>query len=300
MNNSIKKYIKYDSYLLVLSNESETKKYEKVVNYTRHDDNYLRLFATEIDFLNRCYKLPDNKSILIYISSSNNIDHIYKIIQLYPEIEYHIYNLSIIDYNLPNVKIYNRIFTFDDIQQYKDSMLDIYVISNFENENIKDNIEYSKKEELLGDDLDLQMKLLKELNPNSGAYLKFRLPHFIEDKLNPLEDNLISYFQGIVFKTIFSKIKTSECRLYVKDFNLTTEWNYKKLNEQMYYYNDIIRETIVNNPIINGREIIKKYDNNFDSMILLWILKDYLRKRSYSFPTEDELMKLYNYVSERT
>ena len=292
--NISKKYIKYDPYLLVLTNESATKKYEKVINPTRTENNYLRLFATELDFLNRCFKITDKKSILIYMSSSNDISHIYKIATLYPELEYHVYNLTLTKEE-SNIKIFNKTFDFEDIAKYQNADFDIYVISNFE--SIKADLEFTEKENLMKQDMKLQMDLLKKLNPNNGAYIKFRLPHFIENKENPTKDNLIIYFQGVVFKTIFSPVKTSECRLYVTDFNSTIEWNYKKIDEQMYYYNDIIRESILNNPIKNKTKITKDY-HNYDFICFFWILKDYFTKRSYSFCTEDELIKLYKYINE--
>ena len=59
-------YIKYSNYLLVLSNNSFSKQYEKVKsNISRIEDNYLRLFSTELDFLNRCYTDSEKKIILI-------------------------------------------------------------------------------------------------------------------------------------------------------------------------------------------------------------------------------------------
>lgn len=306
-------YLNYNPYLLVVHSKSPIKKYEKIdINrVSKKEDNDLRLFSAELNFLNLKYNpTKDKKSICIYIGSSSG-NHIPKLISFYPELEYHCYDPIEPSHqlksfaeksNFAKVLIFQKFFTEEDIIQYQNIDADIYVITDFENHNIKSDLEIKKapnslelrkeKESFLSEDMELQMKWMKLLKPKE-ACLKFRLPHYYE---NVSTVDTFSYFQGIVYRTIFSSLKTSECRLFVSDFESTTLWNFKRFDEQMYYYNDVTREKLVVNPITNSESPFYIYGNTFDQMVFFWILKDYFITRSHVNVKSAELISLYNFI----
>ncbi len=311
-------YIEYEPYILAVSNESLSKPYEKINEdrITRIEDNNLRLLSTELQFLN-LYYLPSNveeKSILIYIGAAPGV-HLAKLIQCYPELEYHLYDsqpfskeLKEYSNNTDDTKIvfFEQNFGYDDISRYQGIQREIYVITDFENRHIPSDLTIKRepnkeiksklaaeKEKIINDDMLLQMEWMKQLRPKM-AYLKFRLPHYYEGVSTT---RYFEYFTGTVFKTIFSKSKTIECRLAVSDFDRTIKYNFKKFEEIMHYYNDITRESNITNPILLNGTPFGRYGNKFDILVFFWILKDYYITRGHLHPRASELIKLYEHLS---
>jgi len=309
-------YLNYTPYLLVCDSKSLTKEYEKldITKTTRKEDNNLKLFAAELNFLNLKYEPSEGKkSILLYIGSSPG-HHIPKLAALYPELEFHCYDSVEPSEELKSfaslkkrsglsgVQLFNKLFSYDDIEQYINPDIDVYVITDFTNPNIQTDLEIKKsanrdllrqqKEQLLMEDMQLQAEWMKIMKPKE-ACLKFRLPHYYKD-VSII--NTFDYFQGIVYRNIFTEPKTTECRIFVSDFESSTPWNFQRFEEQMNYYNFIVRETPVLNPITNGTGGFFHFGNGFDQIIFLWILKDYFITRSHNYVLSEELINLYNFI----
>jgi len=307
-SNAKKTYLKYTPYLLIIHSESPSKDYEKLNNNAAsREDNNLRLFAAELNFLNLKYNpSKGKKSILVYIGSSQG-DHLIKLISLYPELEYHCYDpiLSellenfVLQLRTTKVVLFNKLFDDEDTNQYINIEADVYVITDFTNPNIKSDLEIKhstnvselrdEKEFYLAQDMESQMRWVKLMKPKSSC-LKIRFPHFYKNKTTNIT---VDYLQGLIYATIFSPRKTSECRMIVDEYESSATWNFKRLDEQMYYYNDVIRET----PVVNPMTGFSKYGNGFDLTVFFWILKDYLIIRGHALPLADELINLYKFIT---
>ncbi len=296
-----KNFIIYNTMTLIMTEKSKSLKYEtiKEKEIIRTRDEELKLLFAEINFLNLYFVPVENrKSILVYIGSSPG-KHIPKVVKLYPELEYHLYDSVPPSHELAQeaiknkkVTLFNKDFSLSDIEKYKSEDYDdcdIYVITDFENRNIKNNTPPLEKEDLLQKDMLLQMEWMKELSPKI-AFLKFRLPHFYEG--TSIEDT-IEYLSGTVYRNIYSKSKTIECRLVVTDFTTKTFYNFRKFEETMHYYNYVTRESSVINPITLNSFSFNRFGNGFDVMVMFWILKQYFEVRGH-ICRASELIEIYN------
>jgi len=280
-------YLKYNSYTLVVSNSSFSKKYEKLGKISRKEDLYLQVFLAELNYLNR-YFTVDKSNILLYIGTTLD-DHIVKLAIFYPEIDFRCYGKNKTTQIAENVTIYNREFTDDDVLEYQD-MTNLYVISNFS--NVPESLTGQEKEKLLSEEMMLQMKWIQGIKPKS-ALLKFRPPHYYE---GISVTNKFEYFIGTIWRTVFSKPKTVECRLVVDNYDTTILYDFQKFEEIMHYYNDVTRETNMEHPISQKKIPFGRYENNFDYMVMFNILKEYLETRGHVTSNEEELINLYKFI----
>ena len=261
--------------------------YKKINIVNREEDKELRIIATEMNFLNRYFEETPTKAICVY---RGNCNHIPKLMKLYP-LEFHCYSVGTNLIKLedePNLIIFNQDFEESDLEKYVDK--EVYFISNYENPGINKNdklieIEFLRNQELHTEDMQKQLQICQSLNPKV-AFLKFRPPHYIENQKKSFE-----YLTGLVFKTIFSSFKSIETRLLVTDFKTLTSWNLKRLNDQMFFYNNIIRESLV-----KPFKKFPQFKYTFDRTIFYWILYDYFQKVGHQNPQTKEFEKLFIFL----
>ena len=314
---SNKEYLKYTPYSLINHDNSPSLDYVKIENSTVVPDENQRLLMAEINFLNLYFIPSDKKAIVVYIGSSPG-NHIPKLTVLYPELEYHLYDsaepseqLSAFELKSSNIIIFRHDFTEDDIEQYKNPDLDVYLFTDFLNHKmnallketqqvkylpkssetkIKLDLLTAQKEALFDEDMIWQMSIVEKMQPKV-SFLKFRLPHFYE---GITQDNTVGYLDGTAYRMIFSEAKTIECRLVVSSPTQRSDWNFKLFEKQMLYYNQITRENPVINPVSeDNMGIVGGYGNGFDKMVRLWIYKEYLLTRGHMHPRIPELIRMY-------
>ena len=281
-------YLKYNSYTLVVSNSSFSKKYEKLGKITRIEEPYLQVFLAELNYLNRYFNPVDHKSVLLYIGHEID-DHVIKLATFFPELDFHCYGKNNTKQFAENATIFKRDFTDNDILEYQ-NMTNLYVISNFS--NVPDSIKGEEREQLFLEKMALQMKWIREIKPASSL-LKFRLPHYYE---GVSVDNKFEYLFGTIWRTVFSTVKTIECRLVVDNYDTTILYDFQKFEEIMHYYNDVTRESKMVHPIIKEKIPFSKYGNIFDYMVMFNILKEYLEIRGHVNTGEEELINLYKFI----
>jgi len=90
-----------------------------------------KLFLSELEFLT-IYETSLKKaggSLVVYIGAAAGI-HIVYLCKLFPDIKWHLYDPSPFDkklYSEKNVKIYNQLFTKDDMNKYKKYTYTFYI-----------------------------------------------------------------------------------------------------------------------------------------------------------------------------
>jgi len=261
------RFLHFSSYRLIIDKKSPQDVYQKVdINKISRKENLLyKIISSEINFLNIFFEVPkDKKAILLYIGPIVS-KHIYKIAQLYPELEYHVYCGTSDNKSTENLLIYDRDFSEQEIPFFQNPNFEVYVITNFTNPNIKSNYEIKnsenpqkyqdEKETLIENDMLLQMNWMELLKPKV-ACLKFRLP-----KNYNISKSEFQYFKGLVYAQIFSGYKSTECKMVVRDFSIKSFWFIQKFNDQMNYYNNVVRETSLFNPVSNNKLRFKNYGN---------------------------------------
>ena len=251
--------------------------YKEIKDLISIENKYMSILLSEFDFLNRCFIPSVEKSILVYISTDNNISHLSKIIDFYPNIEYHIYNKTFsLNEEMNNVKIFNREFDIiTDGIKYK-NIKNLYLICNQTVNSSIDNANYQ--------DMIKQKEIVNEIKPDMGSYLRFLI----------FNDKSFEYFEGILFRMIFTKLNSYEMRLYVIGYDSKLIWSFKKVKEQLNFFDKMRQGNII--PVIKDKQpvIIK---NNFDYKVFVWVMNDYFVKNSLPFITSEELINACNIIS---
>lgn len=305
----------------------------------RMENRLLSLLAWEINFINTKVTLENGSATVVYIGENlrkevihNEFeDQSYEIFEygrnlsilseLYPFISFHFFDFindslkqaaTFLLQEKPNLKIYNRNITQDDINMLTNDR-NLYVISNFTSDELRDEKVYDYKIYLLKNDLEdneinrstfsnnakeekalffgikerkniSDMEKSKEivdiLKPKA-AMVKFRPNHLGED-----ED--FTYYDGILLLPIFSSHKSMECRLIVTDYDKLIKWNFKNLRENITFWNNKTRELPALNPFSNtAAPLPYQLGNQMEMCVLFSILRDYFATMKVVANSED-------------
>jgi hypothetical protein len=269
--NDIKKAF---SFSRVLNPRSRRKKYitmnknKNKIIYPIHNGQR-KLLMTEIEFItNEYHKLKNNSrplnKIIVYIGASADKTsiHSYTLAMLFPEFEYHLYDdkdFYFKLYKLKNVKIFKRWFTNEDSKQYKNK--NVLLISDMRDPLIgkaKNNKNEKMQNKVVFDDMAIQMKFYKDINPVS-ALLKFRLPW---------QSGKTTYLDGDIYYQLWQGIHSSETRLVpngkIKEYDNTS------YEERLFYFNTETRFRYY-------KHNYKCYGHCFDCMSEIKILENYIK-----------------------
>ena len=249
-----------------LNPKSRRKKYykENIIKDTIHNGQR-KLLMTELEFFTNEYsKLDNREKICVYIGASTGHDksiHTYTLAQMFPEFTYHLYDIHTFYhklYELPNVKIYKRYFTDKDSKRYKNK--NVFMISDMRDldiGNAKNKENTSKQNSIVYEDMKIQMKFYKDMNPKS-ALLKFRLP-WLPGKT--------SYLDGDIYYQVWQGKHSSETRLVpngkMKVYDNTS------YEERLFYFNTETRFRYYPHEYIC-------YGHCYDCMSEITILKNYI------------------------
>jgi cap2 methyltransferase/cap3/cap4 methyltransferase len=231
----------------------------------------LKLFLSELLFLTKIYK-DDKDKIVLYVGAASG-EHINKLIELFPNFEYHLYDPRKIQVKeSDNVKIFQKFFTDEDAKKYKENGNNIFYISDIRNMDIKeaqeiidDNKRLKETDDIIIKDLDMQKNWIQIIRPNR-AFIKFRLPY---------SPGKTKYFKGIVFLQQYGPLST-ETRLYINNPDKFIEYDNVEFDEKLAYFNGKIRSQEFE---IWKSELGKlKLSNNWDNTMMMNIIKFYLEK----------------------
>lgn len=286
-------------YSSALSLKSEVDKIN-IKTIERKNNNELKLLLSEILFINRY--IENDNSLIVYIGAAPGT-HINKLIKLYPNMRFHLYDpLEIEVEESNNVIKFNKNFTLDDCKLYKE-MNDVYIITDFK--DVKYNRDPSfhtfheknewqmEKEKSYYDDMILQRDICLSIIPKA-AYLRFRPKHFYNGITNP--DEVFEYFNGIIWLMIYNEYKSTETRLAVTDFtNINFKWSLKAYQYKMNYFNCKIRESLSLNPFTNdSKPLPNQLGNKFETIMMIKIILEYFITIGIYKPRIGEIMNFYS------
>ena len=256
-NNSIENFYNNNFTRLITDNSPELEYMErKQAPRTTIHLGQRKLLFTEIEFMTK-YIPRDKKTIVIYIGAAPGI-HISLLIELFPNIDFMLYDPRSFDkklYNYKNCKIFKCYFTTEMSINLRNKLKDknYYLISDIRSTTIEEDIE---------DDLLLQQEWVKILKPKYSM-LKFRLPR---------NDIKFNYLDGEVRIQLWSPITSTETRLIVpRNYKMKT-WDVQKYENQLNYFNTITRVQYYPH-----NYNIKNFDHCYDCYGEIYILEQYFK-----------------------
>lgn len=305
----------------------------------------MKLFIFLLEFISRYIDLSSEPEIFSSSIKKNNIYCCYVgaapgisialAAEMYPEIKFYLYDPyggeenkphERFDENLrklPNVKLFERYFTDEDVDTWRDVRLSlispsglplnegesnsVYFISDIRSRELisKEEASVSKeklisREKMILEDMNLQRRWVEKINPNRAS-LKFRPCHS-----NITGEKMFTYLDGIIYTQCFEKENSYESRLVVFDNVTLKDYNVVAYEEALNYHNAIYRgEMIFFNPLDGGRNPIAPsvgLGKDYDSCRYVLSVKGYLFSRNQDF-TNDDVIKVcefcINYLSSR-
>lgn len=265
-------YIPYDkkSYFTFGNGDGRTE-YKEVKNL---HIGQLKLFLSEMQAI--VYHIDISKiNNILYIGAAHGF-HINLLSKLFPLMKFHLYDYSKNwDKRLflnKNIKIYNKYFGENELNEWKNFKENIFLISDIRSLNV----EYNDNRYLLEQkDMDLQKRWVEELKP-CISLLKFKLPY-----ISDVKTNTKNYLDGELYRQIYQKQSSTETRLLVKAITYR-DWDLKIYEEMNAYHNQIIRKKYkFINPIDGTKKEIypdKGLYNDYESTTFTIIVIDYLKK----------------------
>lgn len=252
----------------------------KQIKYEKLHWGQRKLLLSELEFLNSDYD-KNEKTLIIYAGSARGT-HLTFFFDIFPKIEWHLYDPNKFDYTLYNKKYRNIVkinyyykinninptepgygFFTNEIAKYYTT--DEYKIGNKYNRILfvsdirimppdKDFSTREAKETYVkkflvqvDEDMIYQENWVKIINPRA-ALLKFKLPYPFVGM-----SKCYKYLLGTIQIQAFGPVDTSESRLYVKNYNhklIPKYYNLIRYDQRMAYINTFMRlhdfsETIV-------------------------------------------------------
>lgn len=144
------------------------------------------------------------------------------------------------------------------------------------------DIRRNNKEIIVEQDMDLQAEIHKELKPYR-SYLKFRLPYYNGNRLTK------KYLDGTIYFLAFGNRSTTETRLYVKQNSDIKNYDCRKYENQMYFFNKYDRTNCYNHEIY-----VPGLDHCYDCRTLVFILDEYRKiydKNKFLYPDDFKIGK---------
>ncbi len=273
------------------------------------------------------YSLKKNNVYCCYVGAAPGVS-IALAATLYPEAEFYLYDPYGGEENkahekfdhslreLPNVKLFERYFTDEDVETWKEVRMSLITPSGLELPKDEFNSVYfisdirsreiSSKDEILGDkekllerekvildDMTLQRKWIEKINPHRAS-LKFRPNH-----TSITGERRFTYLDGIIYTQCFEKEDSYETRLVVRDNITTLDYDVVAYEEALNYHNAIFRgEMLFFNPLNGGRNPVAPsigLGRDYDSCRFVLSVRGYLYSRNEDF-TEEDVIKVCDFI----
>lgn len=270
------------------------------MNFSNVPFGQLKCLMEVLQFLNLYYNPSEHKKAkLLYIGAALGTN-IAVLAKLYPILKFHLFDSSKFNMNvlnLPNIKIYNKLFDEKDEKEWTAIAVKrpVFLVSDIRNMsydptviNKEFNAEASlANENLVWQDMLLQQHWVETIKPEQ-ACLKCRIPyHFTYAKQTEYP-----YFEGTVYRQVWQRVISTETRLVPnKPINgVYTMINYdaRTYEDLCFHHNMYTRQKIVfANPLTSIDPDIKETDkiaetiglnNDFDSTCTTMIILDYFAK----------------------
>jgi len=260
-----------------------------------------KLLLSEIEFLTRVLKDNPDEYTVLYIGAASG-DHIPVLSNMFPEVRFILYDPARFKikekmYSESNkesarsnqrylIKIYNKLFTDDEVQKYK-GIRNLLFISDIrsvpQNQEDPGPLDFDPEfEHEVEWNMNQQKKWVEELRPYRSL-LKFRLP-FTKEKM--------TYFSGTIFFQAYPPSESTETRLEIRGVPREIEYDCNKYEEQMFYFNTVYRvQTFYN--------FHSLYGYSYDTIREYFILKDYFKLRCLSPKYITDYSKIFDDITRK-
>lgn len=237
-----------------------------------------KLLLSEIEFLTEWGHLSNH---VIYIAAGPGF-HIPCLCKLFPDHKFYLYDPSFEKWGTKHfdevvkkgqVFVYSQYFlekTVDEFRRNFPEVKDLLLFSDIRRD-IGDKTNMGFMNKIVLEDMELQKNIVMMINP-LACILKFRLPW---------NDENIEYFDGTRYFGVYAPIQSTETRLVVSDIKSRRKYNGKKNEEELSYFNTVLRPAIYSNnfgKIISGKFLL---DNCYDCTAKLTILDKYRKEVKY-------------------
>jgi hypothetical protein len=228
-----------------------------------------KLLMSEIEFLS----LLPSKSYLVTYAGSAPGTHIPYLEKLFPKLKWFLVDPAPFScQENENVIIRRTLFTDetcnDVIQMAKEKNLDVLLISDIRSADPFSGISEEEVESKVVFDMKLQMDWHLKIKPLLSMF-KFRLPW---------TEGLTDYLEGEIYLPVWGPVSTTETRLVIKRDALMIKYNNKKYEEQLFYFNTILRPAVFDLHDVGSNNCL---DHCYDCMTELTILTNYLNHIKY-------------------
>ena len=237
----------------------------------------LRLFFISLLFLSKYAEKYDR----IVYAGLGNIEHIWKLSQLFPKCEFEIWDPADIILPIsPNITRFREFFTDQDAEKYKKYRKKILFISNIRDTKMSGTFGGPKKEtdKVVLSDMQKQLKWCKLMKPKI-ALLRFRLA-WEKGRKNSLH----KYLTGTHYLQPYNSL-TTDTMLSTSDYDSTQIYDADEYDEKMAAHNLNNVCTVPDDNI--WTDYIDQYGikNRWDNIYALYIVNMYLATKK-TYPTK--------------
>ena len=233
-----------------------------------------KLFMAELEFLTKSIHNTQIPYTVIYAGAAPGT-HIPLLLHMFPNTQFILYDPRRFRLHCPSdtchrLEIHQALFDNTDAhdlhERYKHELDQVLFISDIRSTKPRD----SDNEPRILQDMQKQMEWHRVIRPYKSLF-KFRLPY--PDKTD--QSNPITYIQGTIQLPIWGRLSTTECRLVVNRDAQDTTYNYKTYEQQMFYFNTVIRYIDYQ---LDIPELATIYRNNYDDAAELLVILRYIQK----------------------
>lgn len=199
----------------------------------RSHNGQRKLLLTEVLFLTLH---GDKSKNVVYVGAAPAI-HTAWLAELFPEHKFDLWDPS--KFNMPKdadmnrIHIYNQYFTDVVAEDYTKLKGDLLFISDIR--SAAEGMPFDEFEKRVHIDNEWQKNWIKIIQPRMSM-LKFRMPFDLADT------DKYQYLKGDIYLQPWAPIRSAETRLWIDEKQQTTDYDWKSYENQMYYFNNIIRE----------------------------------------------------------
>ena len=198
-----------------------------------------KLLMTEVWFLSK-YNLQNikkrkNPPVMVYPGAAQGL-HIMYLAKLFPNVEFHLYDMTRYDYNLrdnnirpKNVTLHQQLFLDEESTFWAEKRKngrEIYLVSDIRALSKSDNT-IEKKENVVNVDNLLQYKWIEEIRPVS-AMIKWRIPFTNGESFR------YKYLDGEILLQPWGGVSTTETRLIVECPPKNKPYKYRTIKNTIY------------------------------------------------------------------
>jgi 2-polyprenyl-3-methyl-5-hydroxy-6-metoxy-1,4-benzoquinol methylase len=237
-----------------------------------------KLLLSEIEFLTIYFKSSPqfiNKEKYVVYAGSAPGTHILYLSNLFPQVHFELYDPREFDKKLnnnPMINIHVQYFTDETASEWVSNLPEhnnkvILLISDIRTGDTE-TMDYNEVEERVKTDHEWQQNWYNIIKPQLSMF-KFRLPW---------QDGTTTYMDGNIHLQAYPPITSTETRLIVCKNAKQRAYDNRKYEDQLFYFNTILRINNYNN-LLDNIPPNKKYGlkNTYDYATEVYIITQYLK-----------------------